>query len=447
MEGFSVTAGEREAENCQSSVLGVASFADVLFRAIAKVHAFWKSIKDAPQDVAAIVLDLELLQDILRDFCSLDNSQEIGNSTALSKARMLCSIKIQGLAGIVNDLEHGFKSEEKYKRTWAACKTARKKERLKDFRVSLGDTKLSLSLALQCSLRIARTIPQENKHPTELIRSNSVLQQHISNPKQLTSNTVSNTSKTSASVDRQATQQQDLFDQVVSLTKNAEINRFSQTAELTTTTSGVNAIEAHVQALREEIKTQTNIVAPSGVLRAQESSIDAALQGHRSNLASPRRSCGRRGKGRLVDYHDSIFHTIFGHFYFRTESRKSIRVVDDEQVEQIEATSLFKYHPSTWLISLGLKYSMIVSFQGHNIILTPSRAVSDNAIVFKLCKRGNVDAVRLLFEKGEASVLDTNSVGMQPLHWAVKGGQYEMSKFLLLCGADVNARNYLDSIT
>lgn len=46
------------------------------------------------------------------------------------------------------------------------------------------------------------------------------------------------------------------------------------------------------------------------------------------------------------------------------------------------------------------------------------RAVPDDAVVFQLAKLGNLDAIRVLFAHGEASLLDTDSQGWTPLAWA-----------------------------
>ncbi|KAF2239988.1 hypothetical protein EV356DRAFT_7067 [Viridothelium virens] len=131
-----------------SAALGVASFADVLIRTVAEIHAFYKSIKNAPQTVTAILADLELLSDVLQDFSSLGRFPERSDSVTLDKVRTLCNIKVRNLVGIADKLKHGFDSQGKSQQIWARCKTVKKEEKLRDFRRSLEETKSTLILAL-----------------------------------------------------------------------------------------------------------------------------------------------------------------------------------------------------------------------------------------------------------------------------------------------------------
>lgn len=50
---------------------------------------------------------------------------------------------------------------------------------------------------------------------------------------------------------------------------------------------------------------------------------------------------------------------------------------------------------------------------GWQYSILPVRSVADDALVFEMCKLGNVDAVRELFGRGDASVLDVDSKGLE----------------------------------
>jgi hypothetical protein len=54
--------------------------------------------------------------------------------------------------------------------------------------------------------------------------------------------------------------------------------------------------------------------------------------------------------------------------------------------------------------------------EGWKFALEPIRAVEDDAIIFTFCQHNNLEGVRELFSRGEASVLDVDSKGWRPLH-------------------------------
>jgi ankyrin repeat protein len=68
------------------------------------------------------------------------------------------------------------------------------------------------------------------------------------------------------------------------------------------------------------------------------------------------------------------------------------------------------------------------------------RAVPDSALVFELAKLGGLDAMRALFARGEASVLDTDSRGWTPLAWATYYARVPTCKWLLDNGSDRTIR-------
>ncbi|KAF2228498.1 hypothetical protein EV356DRAFT_74405 [Viridothelium virens] len=133
---------------------------------------------------------------------------------------------------------------------------------------------------------------------------------------------------------------------------------------------------------------------------------------------------------------------ILGILYRCTKWTKTTVSIANDVSEKPEVTTSFVYHPGSWQIICG--FTTVLSFSLHDPypLLTPKRAVPDGALIFDLCLYGNVDAVRLLFERGEASVLDVNPKSLTPLHYAVAGAQYEMAKYLLLHGADPEAHAY-----
>jgi hypothetical protein len=51
-----------------------------------------------------------------------------------------------------------------------------------------------------------------------------------------------------------------------------------------------------------------------------------------------------------------------------------------------------------------------------NCNITVTRPVSDDSLIFELCRTGQTRAVEALLEKGMASVVDTSPKGWKPLH-------------------------------
>lgn len=103
----------------------------------------------------------------------------------------------------------------------------------------------------------------------------------------------------------------------------------------------------------------------------------------------------------------------------------------------------FTLHPARWLTWLGIKTGLDGTFsrsiQGWKNTLRPFSAVPDDALIFAFCKDGNIDGVRTLLLRGEASVWDRDSLGETPLHVSVlfsiiyiTSEEYENLSYLLL---------------
>lgn len=83
-------------------------------------------------------------------------------------------------------------------------------------------------------------------------------------------------------------------------------------------------------------------------------------------------------------------------------------------------------HPTNWLVWLGMKTGLDGTFsktgldgtfsKGWKTTLRPFCAVPDNALIFEFCKNGNIDGIRTLLVRGDASLWDRNSGGQTPLH-------------------------------
>lgn len=157
------------------------------------------------------------------------------------------------------------------------------------------------------------------------------------------------------------------------------------------------------------------VITPPTLLKAQDSAMKQAFRVHLESGINGRNLLKRNSRKKTIWYRDSVHASIFGRFYFTTQTNES-KIYEEDVVENTETTSCCTFHPATWLISLGFTYVMNFSLRAPRPLISPARAVPDSALVFKLCEQGNVDAVRLLFERGEASVFDVDSDGWTPLH-------------------------------
>ncbi|KAF1992430.1 hypothetical protein K402DRAFT_399545 [Aulographum hederae CBS 113979] len=111
-----------------ASGIAVVSIALQLADGFLKLHSFWSSVNDAPQEARTILDDLFSLHRILEQIAS--------NSSAIADATIL-----------MTEFEKGFRNGGKVKRKWTACKMVSKKEKLVAFRNSLEEAKSSLILA------------------------------------------------------------------------------------------------------------------------------------------------------------------------------------------------------------------------------------------------------------------------------------------------------------
>ena len=85
-----------------------------------------------------------------------------------------------------------------------------------------------------------------------------------------------------------------------------------------------------------------------------------------------------------------------------------------EQDDHREQHITCKISLAAWLMSFGLNQGLHLklsnsSITGWKFALDTFRAVPDDSLIFNYCRAGDLDAVRLLLSKGQASVRDTNS--------------------------------------
>lgn len=120
--------------------------------------------------------------------------------------------------------------------------------------------------------------------------------------------------------------------------------------------------------------------------------------------------------------------TLFGTIYLKSvvyedsgiNSRKSTYL--PHQVKS-RFKSFFIFHPADWLIRLGVKSGLDVmvsmSTQGWKNALRTFRAVPRDALIFQFCMDGNIEGIKTLLARGDASVWDQCPYGQTPLHVSI----------------------------
>ncbi|GCB20428.1 hypothetical protein AAWM_03313 [Aspergillus awamori] len=183
-----------------------------------------------------------------------------------------------------------------------------------------------------------------------------------------------------------------------------------------TMTDTYDAVQ-HVQSVKELLRRFGDGI-PNEIMRH-------ALVPVASNMARLSRS-GIQDLQKTKLFKSYTRRTMFGTICFQNQVIDHRVIAGDEYSGRTETKTAVIFHPtSTW-----------------RYIIQPVHAVPDNSLIFRFCETGNVDAVRELFSRDDASVFDTDTLGWGPLHYAANRGQFEMARFLILEGPDKRASAY-----
>lgn len=233
----------------------------------------------------------------------------------------------------------------------------------------------------------------------------------------------------------------------------------SQSKTVTTTVQSDSEARNHVEELQTEIRQMTRTMSNPIYRVGYEAGFNEALNklaefisssnGDRSTMISssipikgfvepipddtqrPDLETGREGdadkRKTVVGSQMAVARTPIGVFHLH--SRKLRVTKASSRIDALSSTlegfeeyqTSLRYHPAQWLMrwnlmTSGLDVSLSSSIQGWKNTLRTFRAVPDNAPIFEFCRTGNFNAARTLFSSGQASPMDTNSLGWTPLH-------------------------------
>lgn len=114
---------------------------------------------------------------------------------------------------------------------------------------------------------------------------------------------------------------------------------------------------------------------------------------------------------------------MFGSLWVRT---CTLKATDDSTTSHgnLELSTSYSFYPAPWVRKIGLRYGTEFNSRrspkaGLTRSISAIRAVPEDALLFALCRAGNVGAVQMLLSRGDASLRDTSPDGWTALHVGV----------------------------
>ena len=163
--------------------------------------------------------------------------------------------------------------------------------------------------------------------------------------------------------------------------------------------------------------TRPDVADPSSVLHNNDDR-------SRSKPASPKLK--KRARLRSLAHRKRSVKDFFGgRIYIQTDTYKITTALSSgsdalHSHGALEHQTHFIYHPAPWFLRICFNFGMSAlitkAAQGWQYHIRTIRAVPNDSLIFEFCKSGNLDGVRSLLKRGDASPWDTNSYGWNPLH-------------------------------
>ena len=142
-----------EALGGAASVIGVASLAIQVCEELKKIHDFWQSVKEAPDDIKHISMEVDLFMTWLAVIAN--NYQRQGfdlrnpNHVAAADTLKLCLATVCEMKDGVKDLESRFSTDTKSRR-WASVKFVFRKDKTEKVMQQIERMKTLLILVQTC---------------------------------------------------------------------------------------------------------------------------------------------------------------------------------------------------------------------------------------------------------------------------------------------------------
>ncbi len=104
------------------------------------------------------------------------------------------------------------------------------------------------------------------------------------------------------------------------------------------------------------------------------------------------------------------------HAQSRTYKLTAVRSLEVRETSVTDVTCVV--YPKAGGKLLGMSHGAFISARstsGWQFTIQPFRAVAESSLIFEFCRKGNVEGVRTLFERHEASPWDRDPAGQTPL--------------------------------
>jgi len=413
-----------------------------------KLQQFWESMKEAPDDVNYILSDLHLIRNILADIAEQKDmvpSVQVVLSTCLERAAIL--------EAIVGEFEADFAaSHSATERLWTAFKFTAKDKKLQRFRKSLSDAKQTLMLGLMYQ-NIQRPKLAFTNQDAQFV---SVIAPSALNADEQLRNPIL-TKKSDHTDDGDVTPDASppaysAVDPSLNSSDTEPLRADALSQPKRDTTAAIVSSKAVQTFMRQALHMAVDNLFASGTVEqlmdttldrvtAFESISSGKCSGDGQDLkrggADSKRGVpnspededkcppqqGRRGSifsRARVCHQTSSMGVVLGSIWVRTSTLK-VEDGTDSSGRKLEVITSFIFYPASWLSRFGLGYGTEANLNysvesGWKFNFAPVRAVSENALIFELCRRGETQAVELMLARGDASVKDTSPKGWSPLH-------------------------------
>ncbi|CAD6448806.1 b0dd9802-009d-4c6c-a18f-d0a4bb4da8d4 [Sclerotinia trifoliorum] len=391
-----------------SAAFAVISLAVQLAESVKKLVEFWQAIEDAPGDVSELFSDLELLSAFL-----VNNQKKFARHSPydLIAQRIFskCQKRIEKLHEKLHPTMVAFTSSSSRKRKWAALKVTLKNEEIKKMRTSVGESLVAVQMIQQDA--ISDMAEMALRHQEETSKGISAIQEIVVQYSQNLnpmhgSKSLSSTYASSMLLEEKKTTELSLLD----LHRDKESHGYSQPTSTTIDARNAMIFQNSSPAILDEVGSSVN-------------DIKKQIIGHTSS------------KTRLweTDGQTPIFS-----FRVSSASTKTTSANELSSHETIETRIGIVFYPAKWLyrlgVTMGIRMSATVD-NGWMFTFSSFGAVPEDALIFDLCRQGNVAGVKILLGRGDASLECENPQGKTPLWTAVNYGQVDVARFLIAAGA------------
>ena len=138
-----------------ASVISVASLAIQICKELKKLHDFWQSVEEAPNDIASISAELKLfitwLTVIAKNYQRQNSNYRSFSEAAATDTLKLCLATVHDMGAGVRDLQNGI-AKGTLSRRWASIKFVFRKDKREKSMAQIEQMKSLIIIAQTCYL-------------------------------------------------------------------------------------------------------------------------------------------------------------------------------------------------------------------------------------------------------------------------------------------------------